>query len=340
MSDDVSESQPQAAIPDAAIPDAAIGPASDSAAPSEAAGGVDGPAGEGQDSADGEGSAAEEEPKSDAEVGADGAGEEHPDAVAAPVRPAPRDDRWAHRRAEPRPLALLWTLYLFVCTAVTFARVEGAGLTTPDIYRPAARVLMVLTAFGAVILWPMIRLSQRSPVKSVRRAVFADACAVFFPAQAVIWPQWLPPLGDWHWTVAAGVAAVIGGWIFLTGGLLSAAMLRVDALEQRGVSTTSVRINWMVLLLVAPVSGPAAWFAWTAWAASASAGMEPVRWLLLLSPFTAVYEMTQDRFWTGQAAIVLPMEWRSAGLTWIAALAVWIWSGIRGATVAKSARRA
>ena len=76
---------------------------------------------------------------------------------------------WAHRRREPRGLALLWTVYLMLATVVSLLPMVWAGQLSGSVYRPAARTMMVLVMFGVVVLWPVWRASQE-PQHRARKA--------------------------------------------------------------------------------------------------------------------------------------------------------------------------
>lgn len=210
---------------------------------------------------------------------------------------ARKPDRWAHRRAEPRFFAFVWTSYIFGATALTLLSLAG-GVMSPDITRPAARSLLSLVAAGIVLIWPLVRLSQEWP-----RGAFStdgvvsglkDLFVVIVPTQAVIWPQWW--MTGWPLPVVATVAAMLASWAVLVGGILAiaAAMSGPERPAARG------RAVWMGAFVLLALAGPGAAFIAAA-PADGAAGPRPSV-LMMTSPIGAVHELTRDRPWTGRAA--------------------------------------
>jgi hypothetical protein len=252
------------------------------------------------------------------------------DAPAAPppIPPALPRDRWAHRRVEPRLLAFLWTMYLFAATGLTLASVRQGWYITPDVYRPAARVLLASLALGVTVLWPMVRLSQepwpgrQGPATQATK----DLIVILMPAHAVIWPQaWLT---GWPLEVVAALAAAITAWAVLTGGILTVAQA---GLQRAGAAPTgATRAVWMLIFIVIAFAG-------TLGAAISGPALDPrVRTparadeTLMLSPVTAVFELARDRSYTGRPAAVVTRHWVAIGVTAAAAVVAW------GAGVARS----
>ena len=85
---------------------------------------------------------------------------------------SPPRDRWAHRRAEPRPLAFFWTTLLAIGTVVLLASTTSTGILGQDVYRPAVRTLVTVGLTCACLLWPLFRLSQPpEPIRGTRVAL-------------------------------------------------------------------------------------------------------------------------------------------------------------------------
>jgi hypothetical protein len=152
------------------------------------------------------------------------------ETVLVPKRP----DKWAHRRGEPRVYAFFWTLYLLGATLMGFMALGFVGGITAEVYRPIARGIIITVMVGAVILWPMTRLSQAMPTRGGARAVRADMIVMLVPLQAVVWPQAILPAG-WTPLSIGALAAMSAAWTILVGGLLAIALggPRLDHPERR-----------------------------------------------------------------------------------------------------------
>lgn len=213
----------------------------------------------------------------------------------------PRDrPDWSHRRGEPRVFALVWMLYLMGVTALMFASLSDAFFVSPAITRPAARGMLLATMAGVVLMWPAVRLSQRPADRPVR-SVLRDLFVVLIPAQAVIWPHALRELGDWSFGVLTALAGVFAAWALVVGGIL--------AMADSGAGAGRARWAWMLVLLVLCLGAPAYAVARGQFrmvpgpASSARPG-----WML--SPLTAVLEVTRDRDAADGVTAVSGTHWR------------------------------
>jgi hypothetical protein len=213
----------------------------------------------------------------------------------------PRDrPDWSHRRGEPRVFALVWMLYLMGVTALMFASLSDAFFVSPAITRPAARGMLLATMAGLVLMWPAVRLSQRPADRPVR-SVLRDLFVVLIPAQAVIWPHALRELGDWSFGVLTALAGVFAAWALVVGGIL--------AMADSGVGAGRARWAWMLVLLVLCLGAPAYAVSRGQFrmvpgpASSARPG-----WML--SPLTAVLEVTRDRDAADGVTAVSGTHWR------------------------------
>lgn len=233
-------------------------------------------------------------------------------------------DRWSHRRAEPRPLAFMWTLYLFTATAMTFAAITGVGGLTLDVYRPALRILLMTVAAGVIVVWPMIRLSQTGPAESAAVASLKDLFAIVVPLQAIVWPQWV--LAAWPVSVIAGLAGTLTAWAVLASGVL-ALYFRVEWSRLSGRSAGEARpvagdrsALTLVFVLMAGL-GPLIGAAW-----SMAAGPGRSTWWMLMSPLSAIYEITAER--AGGAALTrgVAAHWAVAANVAVVGLVCWFWS--------------
>lgn len=232
-------------------------------------------------------------------------------------------DRWAHRRAEPRPLAFMWTVYLFTATAMTFAAISGVGGLTLDVYRPALRVLLMSAAAGVVLVWPMIRLSQTGPLDHPASASLKDLFAVIVPLQAIIWPQWL--LASWPVSVIAGLAGTLTAWGVLTAGIL-ALYFRWEATGGRAGPRAGMMLVFVLLVGLGPLAGAA----WSMVQSAGQSGAPRATWWMLSSPLTAVFEITAERAEGAGAARGVPAPWAVAANVAVAGLVCWFWSVAAG----------
>ncbi len=249
--------------------------------------------------------------------GAEPAPSPPPPQIAAPVP----GDRYAHRRAEPRPLAALWIAYLAGVGLLCLGSVGFSGLMSQDIYRPVARVGLMLAGLGVGVLWPMIRLSQEFPL-APRRSALADLSVILPPLHAFIWPQMFGWMAAWPPRVVAGIALTLTAWGVVVGALLSLCMAKGRAMELAG--RPAPRSRWMLGFLAINLAGPllALWRLPNDSSSSLA---------LLLSPASASMELGADRSWTGTSAATLPEHWRA--LWGVAASGVALW--LVGAGVAR-----
>jgi len=119
-------------------------------------------------------------------------------------------DPWAHRKGEPRMMTLGWTVFLLVAATGTLFATRSAGVPRPWQYHNGARWLLVLSAVGCCVLWPMVRLCQARPALSAARSVMSDLGGIALPLGAVMLP--LPVLTGWSWPLMPAVWACVCGW--------------------------------------------------------------------------------------------------------------------------------
>lgn len=178
---------------------------------------------------------------------------------------APARDRWAHRRIEPRPFALLWILYLLGAALISFGATGAILQPSSDTYRYATLFLFTLAAIGVSIFWPMLRLSQSCPT-SPPRAVLLDLVVMLPPLHCVVWPQLLDWMARWSLPLVATIAAAFTAWSFLIGALLALALGThpnpLDARSPGLLPRSDRRSLWMVAFLVLAFLGPAVSLSW------------------------------------------------------------------------------
>lgn len=236
-----------------------------------------------------------------------------------------RRDRWAHRRGEPRVFAALWAMYLFGSAVVALGASGMAGLVTADVYRPAARLMLGMLAFGIAVVWPMLRLSQEAPERPVR-AFGADLLVVLLPTQVLLWTQALPWMAAWPVGVVGATTVELGAWALVVSGLL-ALYFTLGAPLPRWLAMAGV--------LVTALAGPALVMLR---GSDVPAGPERFDPLMMGSVLTAVFETTRDRSWLGVPAAVAPGHWFAGAFTGLVGLL--FWSIAWGMGVARRARPA
>ena len=257
--------------------------------------------------------------------------------LPAPAEPVPEPDQpphvdpWAHRRGEPRIIAFFWTLYVLLAVAGSVTWVARFATVTPDSYAPGARIMIIVLAVGATMLWPMVRLSQAVPDGSSTQggavsSVAVDLVVVLVPLHMTIWP--MLPLANWPLNIVSAVAACLSGWVLLVGGVLALTQAvlasKVDRTpEHQGILRSLAMVLVVVLVLAGPVAmllGP-------------PGGQKP--WLGMLSPLTAIADIT-GRGLIGPQNAVTAVQWRLIGLAWICAASVWMLALVRAAFVKPS----
>jgi hypothetical protein len=241
-------------------------------------------------------------------------------------------DRWAHRRAEPRPFAALWLLYLVGVSALVVANAGVSGMLHRDVYRAAACGMLTLVGVGVIVVWPMLRLSQETPERP-GRSVLADALIVALPSQAMVWAQALPWMGDWPVEVVGVIAAVLGAWTLITGAMLAGGLRHISSTPPgapRGVR----RAVWMALVLLAGVTLPAAGLL-----IEGRLGAPPrdgILWMGL-SPVTGPFAIAGQRTWVSLGPPVNPVVWVGVAVLGLMGVAGWVLVGVwrGGATPAR-----
>ncbi|MCH8508462.1 MAG: hypothetical protein LAT64_06790 [Phycisphaerales bacterium] len=238
--------------------------------------------------------------------------------------PKDRPD-WSHRRGEPRVFALLWMFFLMGVTGVMFLSVSDAFYVSPSITRPAARGMILTTMAGLVLLWPAVRLSQRPSARPVR-SVLRDLFVLLIPAQAVVWPHALRVLADWPVPVLLATALAMAAWALVIGGVI--AMADAGPRRQGG--------GWMLVVLAVVFAGPVVLGLGGGLGAGLGGGSwngpradEPrAGWML--SPLTAIVEITRERDMTGTLTPVTGVHWRLIGATGCVGAALCLLAASRG----------
>jgi hypothetical protein len=222
------------------------------------------------------------------------------------------NDPWAHRKGEPRLFTLMWSIYLLVGAMGTIFATRTIGPPTPSAYRVGCLAMVTVVAVGGTILWPVVRLSQRSPSRPAR-ATLVDLAVILLPAQSVVWP--MPMLTRWPWDVTAAMALVVTGWITLVGAVVARATARPPGLG---------RVATMVVICAAVLGGP------TLGVVGASQGWWSPESGLLASPITGPWALAETP--QNLRPRMTPWEWSWAAAPGVGAALMW-------ASVAAAARR-
>ena len=158
---------------------------------------------------------------------------------------------------------------------------------------------------GAVLLWPMMRLSQLVPRERRVVSVLKDLVVVLLPVQALVWPHALGMLSGWPLSVVAGVALCIAAWACVSAGVLAVAYVTMPTNPSAGV-----RLAWMLTLLLI-VGGVPLWLLLSGGytLTEAPPSLDPARGRML-SPLTSIVEITRDRAWSGRSAKIGAGHWR------------------------------
>ena len=239
------------------------------------------------------------------------------------LAPPKRVDKWAHRRVEPRGLALLWTMYLLGVTLVCFwTPALSAGLDVLS-GRYSSRLVLVAVAFGYAVLWPMLRLCQVFPSEGGLRSVGKDLIVMVIPTQAVIWP--LAFLALWPLSVAACVAASAMGWTFLVGAILAIFLGRAgrerEISRENSRELSPVRRLVGILVIIAVAARPAGMYV-PPIAVGDVPTSDVVDLWAMLSAVSAPLSMTVPPF--GRPEWLLPGHWAAVGVTWGLAGGMWL----------------
>ncbi len=229
----------------------------------------------------------------------------HPDGVDRDLfgNPPRYHADWSHRRGEPRVFTLMWMMYLMGSTVIMFSSMAMAYSISPHITRPAAKTMLIIVVLGYSVLWAMVRFSQQQRAWSHVRFTLRDAVVLFFPMQAVIWPQALPVLAHWPVEVVAAISALSLAWIMILAGVIALGSASIE----RNHGKESVRVLWMLMVMLivflAPLIG-------SLQSSGAAIGVDRPRVGWLLSPITGLLEIVRDRRELGTSARVFIEHWR------------------------------
>ncbi|HED53939.1 MAG TPA: hypothetical protein ENJ00_07025 [Phycisphaerales bacterium] len=220
--------------------------------------------------------------------------------------------------------------YLLASTLVVFLSLGDPVRVTAEGYREGVRMLITAIAIGITIMWPMLRLSQASPVGGGGHAVARDLMILLIPLQAVLWPQTL--LTGWTFSAIGAAALTLLAWSLLVGALVAAGLgfgqqdthgqSKLQEIQYAENSVTIARTLWMLAILTLVLAGPLLMVLIRSIGRGSSAEFQVM--LGMSSPLTAPWELLKDRVWTGHRAAVGPEHWRAVWMTLSIAVAAWV----------------
>jgi len=117
----------------------------------------------------------------------------------------------------PRGLILLASLWLFASWIGSMG-VHPPLLVATSSYTPSVRVMMLASAAGALVAWPMLRLSQPASPAPIR-AVLLDLAVVVGMLNMVLWPLRL--VTPWPVPRMAALMLLLTIWIIAAGAFVS-----------------------------------------------------------------------------------------------------------------------
>ncbi len=217
-------------------------------------------------------------------------------------------DPWAHRKGEPRLFTLLWAIYLMVGAMGTIFATRTLGVPTPATYRTGCLAMITIVAAGATILWPLTRLSQRSPGSAVR-AVMVDLVVILLPILAVVLP--MPLLTRWPWEVTFAMTLCVASWALVVGAVIALGIDRPPGLG---------RAVLMGVICALVLGGPALALL------GSGPGSAPMQTAMLASPLTAHWALTNAP--PNLKPAMSGSEWAMVLAPLVAAGALWGWAGI------------
>ncbi len=200
-------------------------------------------------------------------------------------------------------MALFWMVYLMGATVLMFSSMSRAHAISPEITRPAARLMILIVMLGMCVLWPMLRLSQQHPRGNHVWFALRDALVLFVPLQAVLWPHISTVLAHWPIPVVATLTLLSASWLLLLAGVLALAMSSVA----RSGGGMWPRTIWMLVFVLIVFAAPIGAIVGTT---QVPVGVDHPRIGWLLSPITGVLEVVRDRDELGMPARIFQQQTR------------------------------
>lgn len=241
-------------------------------------------------------------------------------------------DPWKHRRGEPRVFAFVWTLYMLAAVLGSLLWISRTSVLAGSAYGPAARIMLLMIAIGATVLWPMARLSQLLPTGNVVKATLADLLIVALPIQVIVWP--LIFLAGWPMQTIVGLAVLMVVWPALMGGLIALAQAIARRTGPEGVFSVVAPACFMTVALAGVLVGP------VMIGLARRQSLDPTRatpWLF--SPLTHIFRLAGMGLNTPRSTIS-SIDWSMLGAVGGAAGGLWFLAACLARTGARTGRKA
>ena len=195
-------------------------------------------------------------------------------------------------------LASVWMVISWIVAIGFHAPVEASAAS----YTPGVRLMLMCSAIGLIIGWPLLRLS-RQPTRLPMRHTILDLLVLLALVQVVVWPLRL--VTPWSPARTAALDATLAAWTVLAGALVAATI---------GSARAGPRNLAMLGCVAMCVGGPI--LAWMTLAFPALG--EPAGALLRFGPLLEVHHLTQ-----GGGAPPTIEQWRWIVLVALAGIAAW-----------------
>ena len=207
--------------------------------------------------------------------------------------------------------AAVWLIASWVLTLGLRAPVQPSSAS----YTPAVRLMMLCVTIGAIIGWPLLRLSQRRSALAMRQTLL-DLLVIVALIQVVIWPLRL--VTTWSAMRTAAIEAALLGWLLLAGAVVAAAITT----DNRGPRSLAMLACVAICLL-----GP--FLAWI----GVMSGFHSLQ-LVSLSPLMAVHTLGE-----GTGPNPTSAQWSLIALLGSAAALAWLALGVTTLLSWRSASR-
>lgn len=119
--------------------------------------------------------------------------------------------------------AAVWLIASWMLTIGLRAPVQPSSAS----YTPGVRMMMLCITIGAMMGWPLLRLSQRRSAAPIRQTLL-DLIVIVALIQVVIWPLRL--VTTWSAMRTAAIESALLGWLLLAGAVVASAVTT----EKRG----------------------------------------------------------------------------------------------------------
>ncbi|MBX3354903.1 MAG: hypothetical protein KF724_04315 [Phycisphaeraceae bacterium] len=145
----------------------------------------------------------------------------------------------------PRGLILLASAWLFLSWIASMG-IQPPLIAATSSYTPAVRLMILSSAIGAMVAWPLLRLSQ-GPTRTPWRDTVLDLIVVLGMVNMVLWPLRL--VTPWPPVRMALIMAMLAIGVLTVGAIVAAA----TPSARRWVRTTAMALVLLVALGAMPL---------------------------------------------------------------------------------------